>query len=127
MVSVLPVGVDLLNLKTVFNCATYLVREMTLGDVPVGSAVLVTAVGGEAGFRRRLMELGVLPGTRVEFVRVAPLGDPMELRVRGCALSVRRDQARSITVERLPAELAIRPPVESAETVGIAPGVPAAP
>jgi Fe2+ transport system protein FeoA len=99
---------------------------MTLGDVPVGTAVIVTAVGGEAGFRRRLMELGVLPGTRVEFVRVAPLGDPMELRVRGCSLSVRRDQARAIVVERLPG-VAIRPTADSAETVGIAPGIPAAP
>ena len=100
---------------------------MTLGEVPIGTSVIVTAVGGEPGFRRRLMELGVLPGTRVEFVRVAPLGDPMELRVRGCSLSMRRDQARSITVDRVPAEVPIRPAVEAADAVGIAPGIPAAP
>jgi Fe2+ transport system protein FeoA len=100
---------------------------MTLGDVPIGTAVIVTRVGGESAFRRRLMELGVLPGTRVELVRVAPLGDPLELRVRGCALSLRRDEARTITVDRVPAEVPIRPTAEAAEAVGIAPSVPAAP
>lgn len=72
---------------------------MTLGEARVGSVSLVTRVGGERAFRRRLMELGLLPGTAVEFVRVAPLGDPMELRVRGCLLSIRRDEARAIDVE----------------------------
>lgn len=100
---------------------------MTLGDVPIGSTVIVTAVGGEGAFRRRLMELGVLPGTRVELVRVAPLGDPLELRVRGCALSMRRDEARSIVVGRAPMDAAIEPTAELAETVGLVPNVPAAP
>jgi Fe2+ transport system protein FeoA len=100
---------------------------MTLGDVPLGTTVIVTSVGGEGAFRRRIMELGVLPGTRVELVRIAPLGDPLELRVRGCALSMRRDEARSIAVERLPAEAVIQPTTEVHEAVGIVPNVPAAP
>jgi len=100
---------------------------MTLGDVPIGSTVLVTEVGGEGAFRRRLMELGVLPGTRVELVRVAPLGDPMELRVRGCSLSMRRDEARSIVVARVPADAVTQPAADVAEAVGIVPNVPAAP
>ena len=100
---------------------------MTLGDVPLGATVVVTSVGGEGAFRRRLMELGVLPGTRVELVRVAPLGDPMELRVRGCALSMRRDEARAILVDRVPMDAAVEPTAEVAETVGIVPNVPAAP
>jgi len=100
---------------------------MTLGDVSVGSSVMVIAVSGEAAFRRRLMELGVLPGTRIELVRVAPLGDPMELRVRGCALSIRRDEARSIAVDLLAAELPLRPTSDVTEVVGIGPSVAAAP
>jgi len=99
---------------------------MTLGDVPLGTTVIVTAVGGEGAFRRRLMELGVLPGTRVELVRVAPLGDPLELRVRGCALSMRRDEARSIAVNRVPLDAAAEPTADVADAVGIVPNVPAA-
>lgn len=100
---------------------------MTLGDVPLGTTVIVTAVGGEGAFRRRIMELGVLPGTRVQLVRVAPLGDPLELRVRGCALSMRRDEARSIAVDRVPADAVIHPTAEVREAVGIVPNVPASP
>jgi Fe2+ transport system protein FeoA len=67
------------------------------GIVPGGRAV-IERVGGQRAFRRRLMELGLLPGTEVEVVRVAPLGDPLELRVRGCSLSIRRAEARELQV-----------------------------
>jgi Fe2+ transport system protein FeoA len=87
---------------------------------------MVTAVGGEPAFRRRIMELGVLRGTRVELVRVAPLGDPLELRVRGCALSIRRDEARAISVELAPRGLETPAAAEAAEVV-VVPGIPAAP
>lgn len=100
---------------------------MTLGDVSIGSAAIVKAIGGEAAFRRRLMELGILPGTRVELVRVAPLGDPLELRVRGCALSIRRDEARSIRVEFPVAALSKLTAPDAADVVGIGPSIPAAP
>ncbi|HVU02132.1 MAG TPA: FeoA family protein [Polyangiaceae bacterium] len=72
---------------------------MQLGEVAIGVTVTVTGVGGERAFRRRVMELGVLPGTRVTVVRVAPLGDPIELSVRGCELSIRKGEARCIEVE----------------------------
>jgi len=98
---------------------------MTLGDVSVGSSVSVTAIGGEPAFRRRFMELGVLPGTRVDLVRVAPLGDPIELRVRGCYLSIRRDEARAIGVELASSELVPTPEANAPEVV--IPGIPAAP
>jgi len=71
---------------------------MTLGDVALGMKVAIEHVGGERSFRRRLMELGLVPGTVVEVVRVAPLGDPLELSVRGCELSIRKSEARSVTV-----------------------------
>jgi Fe2+ transport system protein FeoA len=71
---------------------------MTLARIAVGSVVKVETVGGERSFRRRLMELGLVPGTRVELVGVAPLGDPVELLVRGCSLSIRRAEAERVCV-----------------------------
>jgi ferrous iron transport protein A len=70
----------------------------TLATVPTATPVVLQQIGGERGFRRRLMELGLVPGTTVEIVRVAPLGDPLELRVRGCNLSIRRQEAELIVV-----------------------------
>ena len=71
---------------------------MHLDAVAIGTPVVVQHVGGDRAFRRRMMELGLLPNTAVEVVRVAPLGDPMELRVRGCHLSIRKQEARAIAV-----------------------------
>ncbi|HEY3236362.1 MAG TPA: FeoA family protein [Polyangiaceae bacterium] len=72
--------------------------EMSLGDAAVGETLLVRHVGGERAFRRRVMELGLLPGTAVMVVGIAPLGDPIKLAVRGCELSIRRHEARAIRV-----------------------------
>jgi len=71
---------------------------MFLCEVHVGHSVTVVSIGGERSFRRRLMELGVLPGTRIEVVRIAPLGDPVELLARGCRLSIRKNEAALIEV-----------------------------
>ena len=72
---------------------------MTLADVPVGDSVRVTALADDVP--PRLLEMGVLPGTTVEVVRFAPLGDPMDVRVRGFHLSLRRSEAASVLVEAL--------------------------
>jgi ferrous iron transport protein A len=69
-----------------------------LSQLPLRSRAKVLRVGGPPGFRRRLMELGLVPGTQVEVVRVAPLGDPLQLVVRGCRLSIRRAEAAEVTV-----------------------------
>lgn len=71
---------------------------MTLDEAQIGEELRVTRVHGAGGFRRRLLELGLLPGTQVRKVRVAPLGDPIELIARGNALSIRRTDADSIEV-----------------------------
>ena len=71
----------------------------TLADVPLGQPVVVKEVGGERAFRRRLLELGLVPGTAVTVRKVAPLGDPLELLARGCALSIRRAEAQQVAVE----------------------------
>jgi Fe2+ transport system protein FeoA len=62
--------------------------------------VVIAAVDGERGFRRRLLELGLCPGTAVIVRNVAPLGDPLEIEVRGGRLSIRRDEAAQIRVRR---------------------------
>jgi len=71
---------------------------MPLSNLPLRSRAKVLRVGGQPGFRRRLMEFGLVPGTVVEVVRVAPLGDPVQLLVRGCRLSIRRAEAAEVTV-----------------------------
>jgi ferrous iron transport protein A len=75
---------------------------MKLAEVAIGESVLIEHVGGERAFRRRLMELGLVPGTRVRIMGIAPLGDPIELLVRGSSLSIRRGEALAIRVEPLP-------------------------
>lgn len=72
--------------------------EQTLADLPVGAEGTVRGVRCPRVIARRLMEMGVLPGTRVRITRVAPLGDPIELRVRSYSLSIRRQEAAAILV-----------------------------
>lgn len=72
---------------------------MKLAQLAVGQSATIQQVGGERSFRRRLMELGLVPGTRVEVMGIAPLGDPLELLVRGASLSIRRSEAGAILVQ----------------------------
>jgi len=73
---------------------------VTLAEIDLHELVVVKHVGGERAFRRRLMELGLVPGTKVSVEKIAPLGDPLELRARGCTLSIRAAEARAVDVER---------------------------
>jgi ferrous iron transport protein A len=70
-----------------------------LARVPVGSTAIVSRVSGARPVVRRLLEMGLVPGTAVTVQREAPLGDPVELRVRNYALSIRRADALGIEVE----------------------------
>jgi ferrous iron transport protein A len=72
----------------------------TLDRLGPGESGRVVRVNGEPAVVRRLMELGLVPGTAVRVVRHAPFGDPIELVVRGVHLSLRRAEARLIHVER---------------------------
>ena|SRR5690606_35432437 len=73
---------------------------MTLDTAQIGERLRIQDVAGERAFRRRLLELGLVPGTPVELKRVAPMGDPVEILVRGCSLSIRRAEAKSVSVVR---------------------------
>ena len=70
----------------------------SLADLPLGQHAAIASIDCERRLSRRLMEMGLLPGTRVRVVRVAPLGDPIELRVRNYSLSLRRAEAAKIVV-----------------------------
>ncbi|WP_294853750.1 FeoA family protein [uncultured Oscillibacter sp.] len=75
---------------------------MQLDTLPIGQSAVITAVGGQGALRCRLLDMGLIPKTVVRIERVAPLGDPMELLVRGYSLSLRREDARNIEVEVMP-------------------------
>ncbi len=70
-----------------------------LSQVPLLQPVVLQAVGGDRSVRRRLMELGLVPGITLCVRKVAPMGDPLELGVRGGSLSIRRLEADQLTVE----------------------------
>ena len=72
---------------------------MTLDKLPLGQEAVITAVGGEGALRCRLLDMGLIPKTRVRVEKVAPLGDPLELRVRGYSLSLRKEDAGKLEVE----------------------------
>ncbi len=69
-----------------------------LNKLGVGCCGHVSAVGGDSEVRRRLLEMGFCNGAKVEVIRRAPLGDPIEFRLRGYHLSLRGDQARHVQI-----------------------------
>ena len=73
---------------------------MTLNELPIGDSGVLTAVGGEGALRCRLLDMGLTPRTLVTLRKVAPMGDPIEIHVRGYELTLRVEDARQITVEK---------------------------
>ncbi len=73
---------------------------MTLDELKVGEGGTITAVGGEGALRCRLLDMGLTPRAKVTLQKVAPMGDPIEIRVRGYELTLRVEDARKIEVER---------------------------
>lgn len=73
---------------------------MTLNDLQPGMSGVITSVGGEGALRLRLLDMGLIPKTRVKVAKIAPLGDPMEITLRGYELTIRREDAMRIGVEK---------------------------
>lgn len=71
---------------------------MNLTNLPIGTKATVIAVNGNNRITKRLMEMGVVPGVSVRVVKTAPFGDPLEIRVRGYNLAMRKSEADSIEV-----------------------------
>ena len=72
---------------------------MNLSNIPAGVLARVSAVKGEGLITRRLMEMGVVPGVSVRLVKSAPFGDPIEVRLMGYSLAIRKNEAEAIEVE----------------------------
>ena len=71
---------------------------MTLNELEIGKSAKVIRLHGEGAVKRRIMDMGLTKGTEVTVRKVAPLGDPIEITVRGYELSIRKDEAASIEV-----------------------------
>jgi ferrous iron transport protein A len=71
---------------------------LRLTNLPIGADAHVVSVNGESRVIRRLMEMGVIPGVSVKVIKTAPFGDPIEVRVRGYSLAMRKNEADSIEV-----------------------------
>ena len=72
---------------------------MTLNELKIGATAVITAVGGDGALRCRLLDMGIIPKTRVTLQKVAPMGDPIEIRVRGYELTLRVEETEKIEVE----------------------------
>ena len=72
---------------------------MTLGDAKVGTTVVVTKIEGDSAYKRRIMDMGITKGSELFIRKVAPLGDPVEITVRGYELTVRKADARCVEVK----------------------------
>ncbi|MBD5450349.1 MAG: ferrous iron transport protein A [Lachnospiraceae bacterium] len=74
---------------------------MTLAQAAIGEEVKITKVGGEGELRCRLLDMGIIPKTVVRIQKVAPMGDPIEIQLRGYELTIRREDAGKIEVVKV--------------------------
>lgn len=88
---------------------------MTLKDLNIGECGKITAVGGYGALRQHFLDMGIIPKAEIQFVKAAPMGDPLEFNVHGYELTLRKDDAAQITIEKIP-ELTALQSVESEKT-----------
>ena len=74
---------------------------MTLDELRIGGSAVIKTVNGEGALRLRLLDMGLIPRTRVSMIKIAPMGDPREIMVRGYELTLRREDAAKIEVEEV--------------------------
>jgi ferrous iron transport protein A len=75
--------------------------EETLKELNPGESGKVLSIGEKGPMRRRIMDMGVTPGAEIKVIKVAPLGDPIEINIRGYELSLRKAEAAQIVIERI--------------------------
>ena len=68
----------------------------TIDDLTIGESGVISQVGGEGALRLRFLDMGLIPGTTVTLRKIAPMGDPIQIQVRGYELTIRREDARKI-------------------------------
>lgn len=78
---------------------TTVAHKQAVSDLLPGQQGSIVSVSGPAEIRHRLLEMGLTPGTHVELIRVAPMGDPVEIRVRGYRLSLRKSEASAVRID----------------------------
>lgn len=71
---------------------------MTLDQWPIGKDAVIVSVGGEGPLRCRLLDMGIIPKSKIKITKVAPMGDPIEIRVRDYELTIRIEDAKKIEV-----------------------------
>ncbi len=74
---------------------------MTLDELSVGKCAVITSVGGEGSLRLRFLDMGLIPRTKVTMRKIAPMGDPIEIMIRGYELTLRKEDAHMITIENV--------------------------
>lgn len=77
---------------------------MTLKELAIGKSAVITAVGGEGALRCRLLDMGLIPKTKVRVIKAAPMGDPIELQIRGYELTIRLAEAENIEITEIKEE-----------------------
>ncbi len=76
-------------------------ENMTLNEIPIGKSGIIKSIGGEGALRLRLLDMGLIPKTKVTVQKIAPLGDPIEIQIRGYELTIRIADAQMIEVEAM--------------------------
>ena len=74
---------------------------MTINYLKIGQQGIISAVGGEGPLRLRFLDMGLIPGTQVILQKIAPMGDPIQIRLRGYELTIRREDAQKITLKEV--------------------------
>ena len=75
------------------------VKKRTLADLPIGHEAVIKTVGGEGNLRCRFLDMGLIPRTKVKVMKVAPMGDPIQIRLRGYDITIRKEDADMIELE----------------------------
>ncbi len=73
--------------------------ERTLTELELGQNAVITKVTGNGAIRRRMIDMGIVPGMEVRMERYAPLGDPIEIKLKGCHISLRKEEAENVLIE----------------------------
>lgn len=74
---------------------------MTINDLKIGQSGVISTVGGEGPLRLRFLDMGLIPGTKVTLQKVAPMDDPIQIHLRGYELTIRREDAKQITLREV--------------------------
>lgn len=90
---------------------------MTLNNLEIGKTAVINAVGGEGALRQHFLDMGVIPGTEVTVVKLAPMGDPMELQIHGYALTIRIDDAKKIEIVPVEKEELVKKEIEKEKSI----------